>query len=138
MRARFFSCVTNKWYWRRAISVTLQRIASRGNRQDTKRSATAKQMHEATGLTVLILLLARLSQRLPCELSSSMQTVCERMKRNEVELNERTLCLLPSLTNARNLITNKCSELKVCEAVLKRTDLKKAHYFFFFLPRPPP
>ena len=26
-----------------------------------------------------------------------MQTVCERMKRNEVTLNERTLCLLPFL-----------------------------------------
>ena len=65
-----------------------KRIASRGNRQDTKRSATAKQMHEATGLTVLALLLALLSQRLPCELSSSMQTVWERMKRNEVQRNE--------------------------------------------------
>lgn len=41
-----------------------------GNRQTTKRSATAKQMHEATGLTVLALLLAPLAQRPPCELSS--------------------------------------------------------------------
>ena len=63
LRARFLSCVTNKWNWRRATSVTLQRIASRGNRQDTKRSATAKQMHEATVLTVLALLLALLSQK---------------------------------------------------------------------------
>ena len=40
-----------------------------GNRQTTKCSATAKQMHEATGLTVLALLLAWPGQRLPCELA---------------------------------------------------------------------
>ena len=40
-----------------------------GNRQTTKRSATAKQMHEATGLTVLALLLALPGQRPSCELS---------------------------------------------------------------------
>ena len=41
-----------------------------GNRQPTKRSATAKQMHEATGLTVLALLLALPEQRPACELAS--------------------------------------------------------------------
>ena len=47
--------------------------ASRGNRQDTKRNATAELAElgrGATGLTVLALLLALLSQRPPCELSS--------------------------------------------------------------------
>ena len=41
-----------------------------GNRQDTKRNATAKQMRGATGLTVLALLLALPEQRPACELAS--------------------------------------------------------------------
>ena len=49
---------------------TLMEMPACGNRQTTKRSATAKQMHEATGLTVLALLLAPLAQRPLCELSS--------------------------------------------------------------------
>ena len=41
-----------------------------GNRQDTKRSATAKQMHEATGLTVLALKRALLLRFAACEPAS--------------------------------------------------------------------
>ena len=44
--------------------------ASRGNRQDTKRSATAKQMHVATGLTVLALKRALLLLLATCEPAS--------------------------------------------------------------------
>ena len=41
-----------------------------GNRQDTKRSATAKQMHVATGLTVLALKRALLLRVAACEPAS--------------------------------------------------------------------
>ena len=41
-----------------------------GNRQDTKRSAAAKQMHVATGLTVLALKRALLLRIAACELAS--------------------------------------------------------------------
>ena len=72
-----------------------------GNRQTTKRSAAAKQMHEATGLTVLALLLTLFSQRPSCELPGIwQQSVNER--------NERTVCWL-------SLCKMKFMELEDCE-----------------------
>ena len=58
---------------------------------DARSEGYAKRSRSGVRLPVLALLACELTQGLPCELSSLMQTVCERMsgmKCNEVERNE--------------------------------------------------
>ena len=52
------------------VTPCIQEWPACGNRQDTKRSATAKQMHVATGLTVLALKRALLLRAAACEPAS--------------------------------------------------------------------
>ena len=54
----------------KGVTPCIQDWPTFGNRQDTKRSATAKQMHEATGLTVLALKRALLPCAATCEPAS--------------------------------------------------------------------
>ena len=82
---------------------TLMKMPACGNRQPTKRSATAKQMHEATGLTVLALLLALLSQRPTCEPASiCKQSGNEWSGTKYSGMREQSVCYLFGRRNFKN------------------------------------
>ena len=73
---------------------TLMKMPACGNRQPTKRSATAKQMHAATGLTVLALLACELGQRPTCEPASK----CKQCVNEGTEWSEKKGAGMRSLT----------------------------------------
>ena len=66
--------------WMKGIAPFIQDRPACGNRRDTKRSATAKQMHVATGLTVLVLFFTLQELNFQLSFISSIQKVCEGTK----------------------------------------------------------